>query len=569
MARPVEEGHGDPAITPCGPADPIEDIEVRLRFETLLADLSAHFINLPAEQVDHAIEDAQRSVCECLGLDVSALWQVTDEDPPSLSLTHVHRPPGGQPIPDPARADEMFPWCQKELLAGRIVAVSTEQAPPEAARDQESFRRYGIKTSLTFPLSAGGGPLFGAISFNDMERDRTFPEIMVRRLGLVAQIFANALARKKSDMRLRQSEERLSLTTESAGVGLWSLDLLTSKVWVTPQIRQIFCFAPDEELTYDSFMRAIHPDDRDALNQSIQRALQANMQLSIEYRIVCPDGSIRWIISRGHLRSNAEGKPEQFMGTSVDITGRKNAEMEAQALKEELFHVSRVTTMGQLTASIAHEVNQPLAAIQSNAEAALRLLAKETPDLPEIRDALCDIVADDKRAVEVILRLRGMMKKEEPKWEPIEVNDMIKQVVRILGGEAARQGFSLRLELAEHLPAIMGDCIQLQQIMLNLLNNSVEAMIGIKDGLRDILIRSGPGDAGFISIAVSDSGTGIESDDLERVFSPFHSTKPHGLGMGLSVSRSIATAHGGRLWASQNEGPGATFHLSLPAREQP
>ncbi|MDQ7823677.1 MAG: ATP-binding protein [Candidatus Eremiobacteraeota bacterium] len=545
------------------PPVPFEEPEVRLRFEALLADLSAHFINLPPDRVDGEIGEAQRRVCEFLRVDLSAVWQWSD-DPQSLTLTHLYRPLGGPPLPEPADSREMFPWCMQRLRAGKIIAVSVENLPPEAAIDQAQWRQFGIKTSLTFPLAPGGGPLIGALSFNDMQTDRNWSEVLMRRLELVAQIFANALARKRSDELLRESQERLSLATESAGVGLWSMELLTSRVWVTSKTRRLFNFTPDEELSYESFFRVIHPDDHDAVHRSIQQAMDTNTGLFIEYRIIVPDGSIRWVSSRGHPRSIGEGKPDRLMGVSVDITGRRRAEMEAQALREELFHVTRVTTLGLLTASIAHEVNQPLAAILINAEAALRLLARETPDLPEVRDALRDIVDDDRRAVEVILRLRGMLKKEEPKREPLDLNSTIHQVVTIVSGEAAMQGFSIRLELEDRLPELMGDSIQIQQIILNLLHNATEAMTGIQVGPKEIVIRTGVSNPGFAAISVSDSGAGIAEADLERIFGSFYTTKPHGMGMGLAVSRSIAEAHGGRLWASRNPGRGATFHLSLP-----
>ncbi|MHC9541311.1 MAG: ATP-binding protein [Vulcanimicrobiota bacterium] len=542
---------------------PFEDPEVRLRFEALLADLSAHFINLPAEQVDGEIIEAQRRVCECLGIDLSSLWQWTD-DPHSLTLTHLYRPLGGPPLPEKPDSQEMFPWRMQQLLAGMAIPINTENLPPEAAIDQEQLRYLGIKTSLTFPLSSGGGPLIGAISFNDMQTEHTWSEVLVRRLGLVAQIFASTLARKRSDELLRESQERLNLATESAEVGLWSMEMLTNQVWVTSRTRQLFHFTPDEELSYKSFFRVIHPDDRDKVHQSVQRALETNTGLWIEYRIIVPDGNIRWVSSRGHTWSSVEGKPDRLMGVSVDITGRRQAELESQVLREELFHVTRVTTLGLLAASIAHEVNQPLTAIQTNAQAALRLLARETPDLPEIREVLRDIVDDDRRAVEVILRLRRMLKKEEPKRELLDMNDTIRQVVSIMCGEATILGYSIRLELADRLPAVMGDSIQIQQIILNLLQNSAEAMTGVLDGPKRITIRTVFSDPGFVTVTVSDSGTGIGEDDLERVFTSFYTTKPHGMGMGLAICRSIAEAHGGRLWASQNPDQGATFHLRLP-----
>ncbi|MGV8123180.1 MAG: sensor histidine kinase [Candidatus Xenobiia bacterium LiM19] len=213
---------------------------------------------------------------------------------------------------------------------------------------------------------------------------------------------------------------------------------------------------------------------------------------------------------------------------------------------------------------MTHEVNQPLAAIKSNAQAALRLLSKETPDLQEIRSALDDIVADDNRAAEVILRLRGLMKKEGPRQEHLDINDIIDQALSLVRSEASMKGVSIRLELQAPLPALVGDTVQLQQIILNLIHNGADAVISTAEGPREIVITTGISEPGFITVTVSDSGTGIAEDDLERIFKSFFTTKPDGMGMGLPISRSIAEAHGGRLWASNNPGRGAAFHLSLP-----
>src|SRR5512136_508110 len=204
------------------------EFEERLRFETLIADLSSEFVNLPSCDVDRKIEDAQRRVCECLGLDLSALWQWSIETPSVLTLTHLYRALEGPPAPKRMDAREHFPWCQQQLLAGRVIAVSSlDELPAEARRDRETWLHYGIKTSLTLPLTAGGGPPLGVLSFNTIQEERTWPEPIVKRLQLIAQIFTNALARKRSDEMLRESEERLSIAADSAEAGLWSYNIST------------------------------------------------------------------------------------------------------------------------------------------------------------------------------------------------------------------------------------------------------------------------------------------------------------------------------------------------------
>ena len=243
-----------------------EALEDRLRFETLLTDISTRFVDLPADQIDGEIEDAQRRVCECLGLEMSALWQRSVETPDFVTLTHLYRPFGGPPLPERMEAKEYFPWCLQQLAAGKVIAVSTEEAPAGAARDQEVWRHYGIKSTLAFALSAGGEPLVGALSFSTMREERTWPEALVKRLQLVAQLFTHALNRKRSDQVLRESEARLSLATNAAGAGLWIMEIDTGKVWVSEQTRELFHFASDQELNYESFFKVIHPEDHERVD---------------------------------------------------------------------------------------------------------------------------------------------------------------------------------------------------------------------------------------------------------------------------------------------------------------
>jgi len=323
-------------------ADLVIELEERLRFETLLTDISARFVNLPADQIDNEIEEAQRDVCECLGLDLSSLWQWSGESPGLVTLTHLYRPLGGPPIPEPMDAHEYFPWCLEQLIAGKVVAVSSiEDVPPEAVRDQEAWRHFGVKTTLTFPLSVGGGPLIGALSFNTMREERTWPEPLVKRLQLVAQIFTNALVRKDADRDLRESEARLSLATSAAEAGLWSMEIDTRKVWASAKTRELFHFAPDEDLNYESFLKVIHPEDREMVNQAVQRALQPGEKLLIDYRIVINDRSSRWISARGQRYRNSTGEPDRLMGVAIDISDRKRLEEQLQSRLREIEELKK------------------------------------------------------------------------------------------------------------------------------------------------------------------------------------------------------------------------------------
>jgi PAS domain S-box-containing protein len=321
-------------------ADRHTDLEKRLAFETLLADLSSRFINLPADQVDHAVEDAQRRVCELLGLDLSALWQWSVETPGAVTLTQLYRPLGGPPPPEPMDAHEYFPWSLQQVLAGKVVTISsTEDVPAEAARDQEAWRHYGIKTILTFPLSAGGGPPLGAISFNTTREERTWPEEIVKRLQLVAQIFANALERKRADMTLRESEARLTLAAASADAGLWELDLETGRFWSTDKARNLFGLPADSGVTFDTFLALVHPEDRERIQHTVEQVAESGEGLRAEYRSLHPDGGVRWMVSQGRPHPESSAKPRRLMGVTIDITDRKRAEEHLRQTLAEVQHL--------------------------------------------------------------------------------------------------------------------------------------------------------------------------------------------------------------------------------------
>ncbi len=316
------------------------ELEARLRFETLLADLSSRFINLPADQVDDNIEDAQRRICKCLGLDLSTLWQWSDDASRFFTLTHFYRPLGGPPVPERLDAQEVFPWNLAMLQAGQVVVVSSvERLPPEAARDQETYRHYGVKSNLAFPLSAGGGPLIGTLSFNSMREEHPWPETLIKRLQLVAQLFANALARKRSDLALRESEARLSLAAESAGAGLWSLDPATGLIWVNDRVREMFEFAADRPFTMVGMFEVIHPEHRERVRGAVRQALVSGEITKVDYCVVLRGGAKRWLSSRGHRQLDPAGKGERLMGVTLDITDRKRDE---EALLRQLAEIKEL-----------------------------------------------------------------------------------------------------------------------------------------------------------------------------------------------------------------------------------
>jgi len=308
---------------------------------------------------------------------------------------------------------------------------------------------------------------------------------------------------------------------------------------------------------------AVHPEDLARFLDEWKAALADGKPLETEARLRRADGEYRWLLIRAVPLRDEAGKIVKWYGASADIEDRKRAEETLRKSQAELAHVTRVTTMGELAASIAHEVNQPLSAIVNNSSACLRWLASEEPNLDETREAVRRIIRDGNRAAEVIARIRALLRKTDTEKARLDINQTIRDVVMLTRNEATGKGVAIRMELAAGLPAVLGDRVQLQQVILNLILNGIEAMSSVTDRPRELLVSSRQYESVKALITVRDSGVGLGEQDLERIFDAFHTTKSQGLGMGLAISRSIVEDHGGRLWGVLNEGPGATFQFTL------
>lgn len=539
-----------------------DELDQRLQFEELLADITMRFINLPPDHIDGVIEEAQRRVCEFLEVDLSSLWELSQDYPQMLYLTHHYRPLGGPPIPNPMAAEAHFPWSLRELSAGRVVTACVDTAPPEAARDKEMWRHFGLKSNLALPLMMGGQEPIGVLSFATMHETRNWPDPFVKQLRLLAQVFAQAIARKNADEALRESDTRLRLATEAAQAGLWIMDLQTLSVWVSDRTRAMFKFQPGETVTCDHFFQVIHPDDQDRVRQAVQQAQNTGEHLACEYRIVPPEGegTTRWIGAYGKCYPALA--PTRLMGVSLDITERKTA----QEHQEALAHATRIAMMGELTTSLAHEINQPLTAILSNAEAALRFLDRTVPDIEEVRHILRDIITGANRAGGLISRVRSLAKKEKSVKTALDLNQAVAEILKLLQSDHLLQGLFVTTELSPTLIAVNGDRVQLQQVIVNLILNSAAAMQACLADQRKIVVRTIK-ENNQASVAVIDSGPGICEETMGRLFESFYTTKTEGLGMGLAISRHIIEDHGGSIAAANIPGGGAMFTFSLPTLE--
>ncbi len=315
---------------------PEDGLERRLEFERLISDLSSRFIALAPGEVDREIEDALRRVCELLGLDLAVLWQWTGSAPPVIEPTHTYPAADGPQVPEPLH-QEQFPWYRQQMLAGRRVAISSlEELPPEAGVDRESCRLVGVRSNLCLPLTVGGEPPLGALGLSTLKAERDWPEPMVSRLQLVAQVITNALARRRHELRLEESEARLGLAADSAEAGLWTLDFGTGVFWVTEKARAIFGYPPDAIVDLPLLEASVHPDDRDLVREALERSRRLGEAVDVEYRIHRPgDPDPRWIASRGRLRTGGSGAPGHLTGLSIDVTERKRRE-EAHRSREAL-----------------------------------------------------------------------------------------------------------------------------------------------------------------------------------------------------------------------------------------
>ena len=389
-------------------------------------------------------------------------------------------------------------------------------------------------------------------------------------ISLPLMVLAALLSERRStEQALRDGHSRYGLATIAGNVGVWDWNLVNNAIYVDPSLKNILGFA-DHEIAnrLDDWGLHVHPDDGERVMAAAQAHIDGRVPaFEAAHRMVHRDGSIRWFLARGAIVDRQDGRAIRMIGTDTDITAQKDAEQALEEAKAELARLTRLTDMGGLTAAIAHEVNQPLCAIVANASAALRWLGSDQPDISQVREALTDVVCDGKRASELIRRTRGLFDRGELERRPVDFNNIVHSALALTRGSLEATRISVRTQLDAALPLVRADQVQLQQVFCNLIINASEAMTRVTCREHTMQISTCHQEGSGIYATVMDSGEGFGGDDPERVFRPLVTTRPEGMGIGLSMSRIIVEMHGGRLWATPNEGPGATFHILLPLGE--
>jgi signal transduction histidine kinase len=539
----------------------------RLRFEVLVSEVVTACSGATMDQLNERIRDSLQRVVRFLGLDRGALWQRAQRDS-TVSLTHVWQTPGAGARPATLDAN-LFPYIGKRMRGGEIVCFTAPaELPPEASVERALFEGSGIRSFAAIPLLAGDRPL-GALAFISLHAERRWPVHIVQQLRALAEPFATALIRVQSAAAVENSAAMAgailaALPGETAIIDSAGTIVQVNKAWATAArsgaAAQLALKLGANYL--DACRSAVDmlPDIGRMLRASIESILRGERdEFAVEYPTT-RRGEDRWFEVRVRRLAHFGG------GAAVmhfDVTARRQAEAAAQLNLGQIAHLDRVAAMGQLASSIAHELNQPLAGILANAQAARLLLSDPQLDREELQACLADIISDDRRAGEVIRRMRELLRKADAVSVPLALNELAANTIRLVANDALLHAVTIDFLPGLALPTAYGDAVQIQQVILNLLTNAITAAAHGDAPTRKVTVWTSKPTTPYVELGVHDSGKGIAEADLGRIFEPFFSTKPDGLGMGLTISRTIVEAHGGLLLVENDPAGGATFRVHL------
>jgi len=481
-----------------------------------------------------------------------------------------------------AQTEKLFGYHREELLGKPV-----EMLIPERYRGAHIHHRRGYGDSPRLRPMGAGQELFGlrkdgsefpveiSLSpFHSSQGMLVFSAIRDITLQKAAQHeLLDVMEISEARIRaLRRSEAYLSEAQSLTRIGSWAWNPHLDKILhCSEEIYRIYAMDPRDGVpTFEALMQRVHPEDRDWVLEHTLEGTRKKLGQLLEYRIVLPDGTLKYIQSVRRPVLNAEGEVAEIVGTSIDVTERKLAEQERERLQQldaELAHMNRVSLLGELAGSLAHEIKQPIAAVVTSADACLRWLQRDPPDVGRARSTAGRIKQDASRAAEIINRLQSLYKKGPTvEHQVVDVNEIVEEMIDLLHGEVVRNSILVRTELAADDPKILADRVQLQQVLMNLMLNAIEAM---KETGGELAVRTELNQDGQMLVSISDTGVGLPADNRDQIFEAFFTTKPQGTGMGLAITRSLIEAHGGRVWAISNTGRGATFQFTLPTKTEP
>lgn len=422
-----------------------------------------------------------------------------------------------------------------------------------------AFLGLAITRSITQPL---GKLMEGSKALAAGDFRHRVPAAGRDEIARLGSVFNDMVVKlQKLYWELRRRETYLAEAQKLSHTGSFGLDISSGDVYWSEETFRIFELEPRASVTLELIAQRIHPEDRAAVQEAFESASREKSEFDLEHRLLMPDGSVKYLHVVGRPSTDESGRFE-FVGAVTDLTERRRAEEALRQAQATLAHVTRVTTLGEITASIAHEVNQPLAAAITDSNTCLRWLVRDPPDVEEAREAASRSAKNTTRAADIIARIRRLFKKGAPQREAVDVNEVIRETIILLHNEADRHSVLIHPELAADVPRVAADRVQLQQVVMNLMLNGIEAMKGTSSG--ELTMKSQLASDGYLLVSVSDTGVGLAPLQADQIFNAFFTTKPDGTGMGLTISRSIIESHDGRLWATANNGCGTTFHFTLP-----
>ncbi len=530
-------------------------------FEELCMDLSECFASAKSDDIFDLISVALEKTASVMPMDEIILMMLS-HDNAHVNITHSYTKLG-KPIPV-NDITTCCPWMTENIKNGHTLNFQDiDELPETASRIKSYLLKKKIKSAINLPLNLGDS-VIGAICILSLNTGAS-AHVQIKRLKIIGNIISIALARKFASDELKTTTRQFRTMGDALPAAITYVDLSGRYLYANAVFHK--WYGVPYGTAIGRTVREVLGDKTYNTVKKLFEGVYDGKSIRYERARTLPDGSEQQIEASLAPSFDASGHPDGFYCLIQDITERKRSEIKIQEQRNELARVTRVVSMGELTASLAHEINQPLAAILNNANAAYRYLSSKTPEINKARSALADIITDDQRAGMVLQRIRNFLSKGD--FEPIDldINNIVTEVLNLVRNDASSRFVSTELDLAQNLPMVQGDVVQLQQVLFNFVMNGFEAMQDIT-GKRKLLVRTSPLEDDFICVMIKDSGLGIDRSHFDSIFSPFFTTKKNGMGIGLSISQSIITAHGGRMWALPSSGQGATFCFTLPIKKE-